>query len=195
MSQKTKTNSVDAALSKARGATASLHKAKANVDAQKSDYRAIPGFSKYEVNSRGIVRSVKTKQMQSKKSNKKYQLFNDKGERPTLTLDEINALFPAPGQEKADRQTEKKERKPRIKKDRVELTAEDVKGYAERADIKAILEIKGPKHTRQYKLHLLGIDTDVIMALTDAPYNATKRNIWLYTSGKKKVNDSQPTGE
>lgn len=53
--------------------------------------------------------------------------------------------------------------------------------------IAKVLEIVFPKHLIQYKLYLLKLNTEQIMALTDSPKPATIRNIWYYTSGKKKI--------
>lgn len=74
-------------------AKSSLNKTKtaANaVTAKNGTDKVIPGFSDYAINAAGEVVSRKTgKQQQIPKGKKKFLIYNDKGERKSISLDEI----------------------------------------------------------------------------------------------------------
>jgi hypothetical protein len=77
---------LDEVIAKAKATTTSLK-------AAKEDYKTLPGYKDYEVNSALIVRSKKTgKVQQIPKGKKKYLLFNDKGGRSSIGPDEIKSL-------------------------------------------------------------------------------------------------------
>lgn len=66
-----------------------------DVKATKNDYRPIPGFTKYEVNSAGVVRRILTGAIQQLPTGKtKYLLFNDKNERRQFDPKEIKKIVP-----------------------------------------------------------------------------------------------------
>lgn len=67
------------------------------------------------------------------------------------------------------------------------LTKKDVAELKANPKVSKVLEITFPKHLVQYKLHLLKLSIEEIMALTGSPKPATIRNIWYYTSGKKSL--------
>ncbi len=85
----------------------------------------------------------------------------------------------------------KAEKPAKVKKEPKEivtaLTKKDIADLKANPKVAKVLEIVFPKHLVQYKLHLLKLSTEEIMALTGSPKPATIRNIWYYTSGKKSL--------
>lgn len=67
------------------------------------------------------------------------------------------------------------------------LSKNEVNALLDKPFVKTILQEGGPKHLICYKLDQEGCTTKEIMAITNSPYQSTKRNIWQYTSGKLKM--------
>lgn len=60
-----------------------------------NDYKKIPGYSKYEINSKNVLRNVKTGRVLNQKlNNKKYQLISDKNKNNDKSLEQIRELVP-----------------------------------------------------------------------------------------------------
>lgn len=180
-------------IAKANKKTEDVKSSTEKIESKTKGFRVLPGYPKYEWNGT-ILRSVDKKHVLSfKTGTKKYQLFHKDGSRKVLGKEEISALFPA--EEKTSSLKTPKEKVLKPKKERVvkavktSLSKEEISELKEQPKIKKILDLSGPKHIKHYSLHVLGIETEKIMALTDTPYNAVKRNIWYYTSGKKTLKE------
>lgn len=180
---------VKAIIAKANQQTVKATASATKVSAITDDYRVIPGFTNYEINSKNVVRNRKTKMAQAmKKGTNKFQLFNDSKERKLITLAGIKELLPATESKKPEEinklKTEKKAPKAKVMLEKVDVSKHPLK-----AQIEKILEEEkeSAKHKIQYRLHLAGVDLNTILSVTASPYNATKRNIWYYTSGQKSL--------
>jgi len=178
----TQTKKVDVAsiMAKAKEKTKEVKKATEIVQSKTDNYRILPGFKKYEFNGI-VVRSISTKNIQCLKTGtNKYQLFNDNGTRKLITKEEISLLFPK--ENLSQKLKNINNAKPLIK----EISIEKINELQNKESIKKIIDSEDFKHYKHYKMHLDGLTTQEIMSLTNTPYNAVKRNIWFYTSGKKK---------
>lgn len=66
-------------------AKALTDKAKINAAAAAKDFKSVPGFSDYELNSKGVLRSKKTGNIQQiPTGKKKYLIYNDKKQRKSI---------------------------------------------------------------------------------------------------------------
>lgn len=92
---KTTRGAVETALQRAKNKAAVIDKYADQLAAKQHPFRRIPGFSDYEVNAQGVVKSIKTgKVQQIPAGKKKYLIFNDKGERRSIGPEEIINLLP-----------------------------------------------------------------------------------------------------
>jgi hypothetical protein len=133
-----KTN-IDAVLANAKNQVSGT---KASIN----DYKDIPGFTQYEVNSAGVVRRKITKAVQQIPSGKKkYLLFNDKGERRSIGPEDIKGLVPFKKPETTKAKTEKgdKEKGPSKKEKIVEL-------HNQGKSLKEIVDATGFKYNSVY---------------------------------------------
>lgn len=142
--------------------------------ALKNDFKTIPGFPKYEINSGGVIRNIKTGNIQSVQTkSQKYQLFNAKGNRINAGADYFLSLLPLSPTNKA-----KTVKQPRQK---VEVDLTNLK-----ADAKEIMQMDIFKNEKIYKLHQAGYSNPEIQQITGSRAEVVSRDIWLYTSGRKK---------
>jgi hypothetical protein len=174
------TKSIDKILASAKGKTGEMK-------AAKDDFKKLPSpWSKYEMNSNKVLRSIETKKIQQiPKAKSGYYLYIDNltGSRRAVSEADLFKLvsFSKPEIKKSDKV--KKESKPIGHG----LSKEEVNALLDKNFVKKILQEGGAKHLICYKLDQEGCTTKEIMAITNSPYQSTKRNIWLYTSGKNKV--------
>lgn len=83
---------LDTLLEKAKGSVSKTKQNVTGLDAKNGDYHIIPGFSDYALSKKDQVFSRKTDKIQQiPKGKKKYLIFNDKGERRSISLVEIKA--------------------------------------------------------------------------------------------------------
>lgn len=95
VANKTAKNAVNSTLAKAKAQAEIVDKYAAELAKKVKQYRKIPGFSDYAVSADGAVISTKTGKVQQIPSGKKkYLIFNDKGERRSIGLEEITTLLP-----------------------------------------------------------------------------------------------------
>lgn len=160
-----------------------LDKARTNVNgmkAVKDDYKKLPSpWGKYEMNSEKVLRSIETKKIQQiPKGKSGYYLYVDhmNGSRRAVSADDLFKLISFKKQAAAKTTATKK----------IEhgFSRDEVNALLEKPFVKKILQEGGPKHLICYKLDQEGCSTKEIMAITNSPYQSTKRNIWQYTSGK-----------
>lgn len=184
MSTKGKTGD---ALNKAKAIEETVNKYAETLKANAATFRSVPGFSAYEISAKGVLRSRKTGKVQQIPTGKsKYYITNDKGERRSIGLDEIKALLPPPVKAQ-DEKTKKAPKERKASESKEEITSERLDQIRNKPAVREIFNDGGKKHVLCFKLHEAGFSTAEIMALTDTPYGATKRNIWYYTSGLKKL--------
>lgn len=107
--------------------------AKAGAAVQNKNYRVIPGFKDYGLLPGGELISLKTNKVQQiPNGKKKYLIFNSKGERRSIGLDEIKEKLKSV--EKPIKNTKVKGEKGETKKERILNLYKDGKNYKEIAD-------------------------------------------------------------
>jgi len=105
-SQKPKVD-VAAIMQKAKAKTSEVKKSTTVLNSKTEDYRTIPGFSKYEINSENCIRNKKSKEVVTVTGGK-LRMMNDAGERKFHSIDKIRIEIPLPA--KAEKTKEVKER-------------------------------------------------------------------------------------
>jgi hypothetical protein len=136
--------------------------------------QVIPGFGKYAViENKMQVINVKTGNVQNvKASTRKYQLFNDKGERKNISWEDIVKLFP----KKIVTSKATNGKKPIIMED---LLAD--------AKVKKIMAMEVPKHRKIYELDQAGYTNKEIQLITGSRVQVVSRDLWMYKTGKLKA--------
>lgn len=135
---------------KADQASAGASKAAKGAAELVNDYKKIPGYSKYEINSKNVLRNVKTgRVLNPKQANKKYQLISDKGKNNDLSIERIRELLPLP-------KTNEKIKTSRAKKEVVPFDGVIPKEAQE------IIDMDIFKKEKIVRLHLKGYDNKQI---------------------------------
>ena len=143
------TNVLSKARKKADEAKATANKAAKGAATLVNDYKKIPGYSKYEINSKNVLRNVKTERvLNPKQANKKYQLISDKGKNNDLSIERIRELLPLPKVAEA--------KTPRSKKEKVPFDGVVPK------DAQEIIDMDIFKKEKIVRLHLKGYDNKMI---------------------------------
>lgn len=153
--------------------------------ASKDDFKPLPApWNAYEMNSNKVLRSISTKKIQQiPKGKKAYYLATNKNNRRAISEADLFALV------SFKKETPKKSSVAKKSNTKIEhgFTKEEVNALLDKPFVSKILKEGGPKHLICYKLDQEGCTTKEIMAITNSPYQSTKRNIWQYTSGKLKA--------
>lgn len=155
----------------------------------KTDFKKIPGYQKYTINSDGIVKNAANeKVINLKTGTKKYQLFNDKGIRKLMSADELKALIK---EEKPKATAAVKE--PAKENDKPKKTGKPKKDPEVKREItqehRDILAMKIKSHEKAFRLYNAKLPVSQIAELMERPKPATARDIWYYTSGEKKLSE------
>ena len=132
--------------------------------------KTIPNFSKFALNGNKLVNAATGKEKACKTGTNKYQLHDDDGKSHTLTIEQIKGLL-KPEKTDIKKSAQAQKQQPNEKKATSALAGDK----------------KMKKHEQCYRLYLKGKTIEQIMAEVGTQMGATKRNIWLYTTGKKSL--------
>jgi hypothetical protein len=165
-------------VSKAKNSLSNAKSAVNNITAKNGSDTVIPGFSDYAVNAAGQVVSRKTgKVQQIPNGKKKYLIFNDKGERKSIGLDEIKEKTKHVDKNaKAKRDTKYEVVTVSIPVEYKTLSEKEIIYFDMKRNQKAFLlfDLKKRSYTE-------------IGALLNAPVPSIKRDIWKFQTGQIKV--------